>query len=595
MPTSSPKAKVKKPGAHAPQPGSGVGLVEAAVDEKTLLAANQAEARKNEVAPIQDDLPHFDLVPTSKSKRKSIHANPEYPDEYTYLRHYSSHVNIFQRWMLLLSRGVSGKVKLVHYNLETLVSGGGFATAGLDGTLVTMDYSSIVFLIMLAGVFALIFVVTLNVLNTGTTIETDSLERMCRRMNQVLPFMLGTYLALVLHRWWMLREALSQLFCAIVNVNMVVSCVLHPRRHTAVRTLVVKWSFASVFLLVKSVRQQSRLMDMGIKGLLSGEEIELLEQVTELQARPQILWGWVMRIVHESFKEAVGPMPYSIQNSKVAELVMMASDGLSAIDIHLRTQIPFVYVHVLTLLVDINNAIFVAKSAVIAAVAHHKNDWGRQASELLCVFLVPFLYRGLLSISYVLFDPFGEDVLDFPVGSYMDWNAQCCTAILGAQENFPGVPESVYAQGATKDAKSDVEVLSKEEHIANLKAKFKRIMINSYRSGKLESAVKKVQTQKAEAADLEKKKAALPPISNAKSAAAIAEAIKQAEPIADELKRFGKEFRLKMIVLRQAVCELKTMVKKDGDRQHDEVAKICDKLFALDAAVSGAEAPLLKA
>ena len=32
--------------------------------------------------------------------------------------------------------------------------------------------------------------------------------------------------------------------------------------------------------------------------------------------------------------------------------------------------------------------------------------------------LVPLIYQGLLSISVVIYDPFGPDVLDFPVVAY---------------------------------------------------------------------------------------------------------------------------------------------------------------------------------
>merc|ERR1719446_623427 len=102
---------------------------------------------------------------------------------------------------------------------------------------------------------------------------------------------------------------------------------------------------------------------------------------------------------------------------------MNASTGLSIIDMYLRTALPFVYVHLITLLVDINNLFFITKTAVVSAVAYHESDWQTFACELLFCLMVPTLYRGLLCISYAIFDPFGEDVLDLPVGSIMGWNA----------------------------------------------------------------------------------------------------------------------------------------------------------------------------
>merc|ERR1712100_640674 len=103
---------------------------------------------------------------------------------------------------------------------------------------------------------------------------------------------------------------------------MILACVMHPERHRPVRTLVLKWSFASIFLLLKAVRGQNSLNDMLYKGLLTEEEIVTLYKIEDLHGRPAVLWGWVLRLVHESFTEAVGPMPYSIQCAKISDLVM---------------------------------------------------------------------------------------------------------------------------------------------------------------------------------------------------------------------------------------------------------------------------------
>ena len=34
------------------------------------------------------------------------------------------------------------------------------------------------------------------------------------------------------------------------------------------------------------------------------------------------------------------------------------------------------------------------------------------------VIVIPFVYDGLLAISYMIHDPFGEDMLDFPITAY---------------------------------------------------------------------------------------------------------------------------------------------------------------------------------
>lgn len=441
-------------------------------------------------------------------------------DPYTFSGHYRAHVETFWRWMLLVSRGVSGKCKILSYDLQALVRHGGFSTIPLDGTLFTMDNSLILFIAFVMASFTIIFVVVKNLLDAGETIETLPLERLTANMNKVVPFVLGLYISLALQRWWAIRnEGLGVIFDAIIDLQMVVACVMHPERHKPVRTLIMKWSFASIFLLLKAVRGKANLNDMLYKGLLSEQELKALLAVEDLHGRTAILWVWVLRLCHESFSEAVGPMPYSIQCAKVAEICMSASSGFSCIDMHLRTALPFVYVHLITLLVDINTIFFIAKTAVVSAVAFNDGDFQRFGVEVVCCLMVPTLYRGLLCLSYAVFDPFGDDVLDFPVGSMMDWHASCCEAVLLAQERFPGVPDSVYAKAQTDlQAATDKTTVADPDSFETIKAKFRRIMLNCFRSGKLDMVVKKLNEEKLR--QEERKEAGLPEINNAKSSTA---------------------------------------------------------------------------
>jgi len=294
-----------------------------------------------------------------------------------------------------------------------------------------------------------------------------------------------------------------------------------------------------------------------------------------LEGRPLVCWGWVLRLIHESFFECVGPMPYSTQVAKAAEIVMVASNGFSVINIHLQTALPFVYVHLITLLVDINNLFFVAKSAVVAAVAMKESDYSRFGCELIFVFVVPTIYRGLLSITYAIFDPFGEDVLDFPVGSIMDWNASCCYAVLQAQQRFPGVPDSVYSveramlHAATGGKLSEVD----PQKFSEQKARFVRIIINAYRSGQLEAMVAKTHSKLKREGSL----AQTIKITNVKSSAAMAAATKSAEPIAAAIQQCGVDLRAKLIRLRQQAYELERALSQGSVSCHDEVEKAINR------------------
>lgn len=491
-------------------------------------------------------------------------------DEYTFVKHYRSQIDVFTGWIQHVSRGISGKVKILYYDLEKLVRFGGIVTALQDGTFITMDNGTWMFILFSALAFTFVFVMVLGWLDEGQTVETEPLERVSSTMNQVVPFLLSLYLSLSLTRWWTVREGgLAEIFSATVNMQMFVACLMYPERLKAVRTLIMKWCFASVFLLLKAVRHQRDLNDMLYKGLLTEPEIKVLLKVEDLEGRPYVVWTWVLRLVHESFSECCGPMPYSTQVSKAADICMSASNGFSIIQIHLATALPFVYVHLITLLVDINNLFFLAKSATVAAVAMKEKDYARFGCELIFVFVVPTIYRGLLCISYAIHDPFGEDVLHFPVGSIMDWNASCCYAVLQAQERFPGVPDSVYSvsRGHLHAATSGKLSERDPEAFEAMRSKFFGIVLNAFRSGKLEAVARKMHNKLKRDGSL----AATIKITNVKSSAAMLSATKSAKPVADELQRCGKNMRAELIRLRQQVYELQRAVNQDSLSQHTEV------------------------
>merc|ERR1711871_110355 len=215
---------------------------------------------------------------------------------------------------------------------------------------------------------------------------------------------------------------------------------------------------------------------------------------------------------------------------------MAASNGMNLIDLHLDTPLPFVYVH-------INTMFFVAKSAVISAMAYNEEDYTRVGTELLQCICVPLLYRGLLAVAATIFDPFGDDVLDFPIGSYMDWAATCCEDVLKAQQSFPGVPQSVFDE--TKARLTHMKPSQADPaRFDTTRIKVRNAILNSFRSGKLELTVLKSQEYMRNPAYAEDLMANEEPETmgiSAKSLAAVGAATIFAESIGDEIKKFGKK------------------------------------------------------
>jgi len=175
------------------------------------------------------------------------------------------------------------------------------------------------------------------------------------------------------------------------------------------------------------------------KGLLSQHEVAQLEDVSP-DGRAMVMWGWIMRLAQETFESARGPRPHAPKLMLIFNQCISARDGIQTIHTYLQTQLPFAYVHLLTLLVNVNNLVISIKCGAVFIVALAKDDHQTMAYQVLMFLLVPVLYHGLLSISYVIHDPFGEDMLDFPIAAFVEYVAQACDAVLVAQDNYPGTP-----------------------------------------------------------------------------------------------------------------------------------------------------------
>lgn len=353
---------------------------------------------------------------------------------------YSSHNKVQKHKVVTIAYGISGVPKLLEYDLRHLVRYGGIITAFTRGTILRLDdgvAKHMMALSVLAGVVACVMWSSIDDLKN---VDTTSLVKLADYMNGFCPFVLGLYVSLALSRWWALRvQALGSVFDAVANCAMITACVLPGPEHKVVCDYVVKWGLASIFLLVKGARGNTDDSDMYKKGLLSKDEVTRIEDLSA-DGRAMVMWGWIMRLTQETFESARGPRPHAPKLMMIFNQCISARDGIQTIHTYLQTQLPFAYVHLLTLLVNVNNLVISIKCGAVFIVALANDDHQAMGYQVLMFLLVPVLYHGLLSISYVIHDPFGEDMLDFPIAAFVEYVAQCCDAVLVAQDNYPGLP-----------------------------------------------------------------------------------------------------------------------------------------------------------
>jgi len=361
----------------------------------------------------------------------------------------------------------AGGCQFLGYNVKNLVQWGGLGTMWATGTVFTMDVGVLVIVSIVTSMFGLMTIglIVCNEKDVLAALEIKQLEDLSQTFNILVPLVLGLYVSVELTRWWALRvDAIGALFDAIVNVCMISACVLPGEKFARSRELVTKWSMASIILLIKAARYKEDFDDIHLKGLLSRDEFHRLEDYDEY-SRAMIMWCWILRLLQESFVYARGPLPLAVHVDCIEEVCESARNGIQTVHTYLQTQLPFAYVHLITVIVNVNTFIVCVKSSVVGSIAYATGSYERFVKELITLLLVTTLYQGLLSISYVIHDPFGEDSLDFPLHTFTEYVARITSDVLKAQESYPGTPGNA---GFRARAQSDgMGGVTKEMEVVN--------------------------------------------------------------------------------------------------------------------------------
>jgi len=199
-----------------------------------------------------------------------------------------------------------------------------------------------------------------------------------------------------------------------------------------------------ISLIVNTCREKENIEGLGPKGdnLFTDDELQLVQQVPH-RARPVIMWCWILMLVAKICDDLNLP-PGKYRD--VAMECLQARTGVSLIWTYLRTQLPFAYVHLVTFLVNLNNLVVSVKCGVVLSMAIKAEAWSQCVNQVLFLCIVPPLYQGLLGISHVIHDPFGEDLLDFPVMAFQEYTNEAAVTVTNSGWKCPALQRS-YGSG----------------------------------------------------------------------------------------------------------------------------------------------------
>lgn len=339
--------------------------------------------------------------------------------------------------------GEGGFHKVFRYDMSKLVKFSACATLFTKGTVFTMDNiavrGTLYMLLLLFATAAFTLLVCMRNLKILQRLDLDAVKALARQANALLPFVLALFISTSLARWWALRvTALGKVFDSLANTCMIVASELHDPRWWEVRNCVMKYGMASVELLVHAARDSDEVDTLSEQdlGLLTDTEVEFMQEYEDLWQRPMVIWAWILHIVTDAMDHGRVPTP---SRQAVIRQCLNARDGMAAINMFLDTQLPFAYVHLITLLVNTQNILMAIKAGLIFAMAVEEGSVFVMVQQVFSTAIIVFLYQAILSIAYMVSDPFGDDVLDFPIKAYKAYVASIVDAMMGASRGCPAV------------------------------------------------------------------------------------------------------------------------------------------------------------
>jgi len=258
----------------------------------------------------------------------------------------------------------------------------------------------------------------------------------------LIGLLLSFYTALSLGRWWQMRLGVQQIGDAAKKLTMMLSQGVTDDE--VLLGTIHRYARASLFLIFCASQHEEGAeppLDRAFaRGLLHEEEADKLKKLnpnmTFVQA--ETLWVWLANAVSRLNAQGLtkGPPHYCLLMGAVEQ----GRAGVTNIQTHLDTPIPFGYVHLLCLMVKLHNFLVTILLALTSVMLSGGAEGFRPVGVFRTAFrafFMPFLYNSILILNSDVTDPFGADAGDFDFQAYDVNIAMSAQSSTHAKDHLP--------------------------------------------------------------------------------------------------------------------------------------------------------------
>jgi len=309
--------------------------------------------------------------------------------------------------------------KLLQYDFEGVCRWGGFFGLFARASVLRVSYSLAACLLgtlMLGTGTACIA----SWHNDEAAMDVDSMKSLQDRVNITVTFILGFFVQLNISRWWDFREFLRQFHGSLADVLLFMASAGASEVQLQQVSRLGMLSQALLFEEIRGVfddevagvapaagnLQESSGPYAGLMkmGLLRQDEIAHLA----VKQKSQLVWVWIARSVLTLIESG-----QRLDAAKIQKRCCLGRAAVSAIKCQLGTQLPFTYVQLIAMLVQISHVVMAVGCGYTAAAAWGTGKYALLTSQAVQALLIPLTFQSLLDVCVYVHDPFGSDLLDF--------------------------------------------------------------------------------------------------------------------------------------------------------------------------------------
>ncbi|CAE7760592.1 BEST2 [Symbiodinium pilosum] len=245
----------------------------------------------------------------------------------------------------------------------------------------------------------------------------QDLDNMSDFLTSLIGILLGFYISTVMTRWWSMRsQGIGGLWGGVVDLCILTGSFFPGPEWRTMRSMVLRYGLVSFELTF----MQNEGRDEELEGLVQ-RHLLTRDEAARLAGQPSkcgAVWAWVAWIYRELQKQ--GHLS-DIDLRLFLEKVLQARGGTGSLLTHIDTQLPFLYVQLLSSLVHFLTMVMAADCGVMTGAWLISPSMGSPVLKFVQMLMVTYFYNGCLEIGRSFANPCGHDFSDFPRHAYHFW------------------------------------------------------------------------------------------------------------------------------------------------------------------------------